>query len=336
MSTQPKDPPLTPPSPRGGGGAALQATVRGALEAEARAILNFAAGGAGTPLVEAVQAIDAAPAPLIVAGIGKSGHIARKIASTFSSLGRPAIFLHAAEASHGDLGLVQPGSVVLVLSHSGETTELSDLLHYCRAHGIAIIALTSRADSTLARAARIAIAYGAVDEVCPNGLAPTTSTTLALAIGDALAVGVAAARGAGAEDFRRYHPGGKLGARLLTVGDLMATGGALPLVAPGAPMEDVVVTMTAKKMGAAILAEGGRAVGIITDGDLRRHAGRILAARAADIATPDPVSVPPGMPASDAVALMSERGIGLCVVAGADGAVSGALGIHDCLRAGVE
>ena len=312
----------------------IQAAARAALEAEGRALLDFAARTDGA-LTDAVRAIDAAAGPLIVAGIGKSGHIARKIASTFSSLGRPAIFLHAAEASHGDLGLVQPGSVVLVLSHSGETTELSDLLAYCGHHGIGIIALTSRAHSTLARAARIAITYGPVVEVCPNGLAPTTSTTLALAIGDALAVGVAALRGTAAEDFRRYHPGGKLGARLLKVSDLMLAGAGAPTVAPDAPMEEVVVVMTAKTLGAAILVEGGRPVGIITDGDLRRHAGRILAACARDIATPGPVCVAPDMRAADAVALMTKRGISVCPVTGPDGALVGALGLHECLRAGV-
>jgi arabinose-5-phosphate isomerase len=312
----------------------IQAAARAALEAEGRALLDFAARTDGA-LTAAIRAIDAARGPLIVAGIGKSGHIARKIASTFSSLGRPAIFLHAAEASHGDLGLVQAGSVVLVLSHSGETTELSDLLAYCAHHGIDIIALTARASSTLARAAKIAITYGTVQEVCPNGLAPTTSTTLALAIGDALAVGLAALRGAAAEDFRRYHPGGKLGARLLTVRDLMLPASAAPTVAPDAPMEAVVVVMTARTLGAAILTQDGRPVGIITDGDLRRHAGRILTSRARDIATPGPVCIAPDARAADAVALMTTRGISVCPVTGPDGALVGALGLHDCLRAGV-
>ncbi|HBH26955.1 MAG TPA: KpsF/GutQ family sugar-phosphate isomerase [Rhodospirillaceae bacterium] len=309
--------------------------MRGALETEARAVAAFAASVGIQTLEAAVQAIDAAPGPLIVAGIGKSGHIARKIASTFSSLGRPAIFLHAAEASHGDLGLVQKGSIVLLLSHSGETTELSDLLAYCTHHRIDIIALTGRADSTLACAAKIAITYGAVDEVCPNGLAPTTSTTLALAIGDALAVGLAASRGAAPEDFRRYHPGGKLGARLMKVADLMLTGACVPTVAPDAPMEDVVIVMTAKTLGAAILAEGGRPVGIITDGDLRRHAGGLLAARARDIATPDPVCIGPEMMVSEAVTLMTDRRISACPVTSPEGALVGALGLHEGLRAGV-
>lgn len=313
---------------------ALDDICRGALVAEATAITDFAASGQS--LARAARMIVDAPGPLIVAGIGKSGHIASKIASTFRSIGKTSIFLHAAEASHGDLGLVQPHSVVLVLSNSGETTELSDLLHYCRVHGIAVIGLTASEDTTLARAADLTIAYGRVTEVCPNRLAPTTSTTLSLAIGDALAVGVTHLLGTAAEDFRRYHPGGKLGALLLSVGDLMHRGEALPIVAPDATMSDTVVEMSQKALGVAIVVKDGAVRGIITDGDMRRHAETLWQARAGDIATANPISVTPQTRAKDALDLMTEKKITACLVCEADGALAGLLHVHDCLRAGLS
>jgi arabinose-5-phosphate isomerase len=269
-----------------------------------------------------------------VAGIGKSGHIGRKIASTFRSLGKPAVFLHAAEASHGDLGLLQPGSAALVLSNSGETSELSDVLHFCRTQGIPVIGVTGREDSALARASDVAIVYGVVREACRNQLAPTTSTTLMLAIGDALAVAVSELMGAAPEDFRRFHPGGRLGARLLTVGQVMRTGAELPLVRPDASMSDVVVTMSEKALGVAVLSGGGEIGGIITDGDLRRNAGRLWDVRPADIATKDPVRIAPGMLVTDAMELMSRRKITACLVEEPPGRIAGILHIHDCIRSG--
>src|SRR3546814_59036 len=224
----------------------------------------------GTEFVEALQIIHDSAGPLIVAGIGKSGHIAKKIASTLSSIGKPSVFVHAAEASHGDLGLIQANSAVLILSNSGETSELSDLIHYCQVHGISTIALTANPDSTLARNATATIAYGKVTEVCPNGLAPTTSTTLSLAIGDALAVGLTHMLGTAPEDFRRYHPGGKLGSKLLHVADLMHTGDALPVVAPDTPMAEAVVVMSEKSFGVAVVAEDGIIKGVISEGEMRR------------------------------------------------------------------
>lgn len=314
--------------------AALDALCRAALLAEAEAIRGFAAGQ-GPAMVGAIRLIHRSEGPLIVAGIGKSGHIAGKIASTFRSLGKAAIFLHPAEASHGDLGLVGNGCVILVLSNSGETTELSDLLHYAQAHGNPIVALTASETSTLARAAAVTIAHGKVAEVDPNGLAPTTSTTLSLAIGDALAVGVTRLLGTQPEDFRRYHPGGKLGATLLTVADLMHRGAALPVVSPDESMAETVVTMTEKALGVAIVTEGGRVQGIITDGDMRRHADRLWTSTAGEIATKSPISVSPAMRAVDALALMTERKITTCLVSGEDGTLEGLLHMHDVLRAGV-
>ncbi len=316
------------------GDVALAALCRSALIDEAEAVRAFAER-MGPEMVAAVRLIHESTGPLIVAGIGKSGHVAGKIASTFRSLGKAAIFLHPGEASHGDLGLVGADCVLLILSNSGETTELSDLLHYARVHGNPIVAVTALESSTLARAAQVTIAHGKVAEVDPNGLAPTTSTTLSLAIGDALAVGVTQLLGTQPEDFRRYHPGGKLGTMLLTVGDLMARGDALPLVAPGDSMAETVVTMTEKALGVAIVVEGGALCGIITDGDMRRHADRLWTSKAGEIATRGPVTVRPEMLATEALRLMTERKITSFVVTGADGRLEGLLHMHDVLRAGV-
>ena len=314
---------------------ALQAIMAEAMNAEADAISQFARGDFAR-CMDAVALIHASPGPLVTTGIGKSGHIARKIASTFSSLGKPSIFVHAAEASHGDLGIVQPGSVVLALSNSGETTELSDLLHYCGLYDIPVVAISSSPDSTLARAADVAITYGTVNEVCPNGLAPTTSTTLSLAIGDALAIGVSVLMGTAPDDFRKYHPGGKLGLRLLRTEQLMRTGEALPLVDPEAPMSDVVVTITEKALGIAVLTDGaGHVAGVITDGDMRRHAKTLWNSKASEIATKKPITIDRDWLAQDAAAFMSKKGITVCIVTDADNRIEGVLSIHDCLRAGV-
>ena len=305
-----------------------------AIRQEAEALIVFAEG-LGDNFTAALEILHSSAPPLIVAGIGKSGHVARKIASTFSSIGKPSIFVHAAEASHGDLGVIQPDCAVLILSNSGETSELSDLIHYCKAHGIKTVALTANGNSTLANNATATIAYGNVQEVCPNGLAPTTSTTLSLAIGDALAVGLTHMLGTAPEDFRRYHPGGKLGARLLRVSDLMHDGDALPVVTPDAPMAEAVVTMSEKSFGVAIVVDQGQLYGIITDGDMRRNASRLWHCNAGDIATRNPVLVQEDILAGDAVKLMTARGITACLVNDGDGGLVGLLHIHDCLRAGI-
>src|SRR6056297_2323420 len=311
-------------------------TIRRVLREEAAAIADFADGAenGAEACAEAATLIHGTAGPLIVVGIGKSGHIGRKIAATFRSLGKPAVFVHAAEASHGDLGLIQPGSAVLVLSNSGETTELSDILHYCRTHGIPVIGVTGRGQSALARASVVPIVYGPVVEACRNGLAPTTSTTLMLAIGDALAVTVSELMGAQAEDFRRFHPGGRLGARLLTVGELMRTGEDLPLVDPDSPMSEIVVTMSEKALGVAILFRDGEIAGLITDGDLRRNAARLWEVMPGDIATREPVRIGPGMLVKDAMELMSQRKITSCLVEDAERRLAGLIHIHDCIRSG--
>ena len=314
----------------------LTALCRIALTGEAEAILRFAET-MPEAMADAARLIHGADGPLIVAGIGKSGHIAGKLASTFRSLGRSAIFLHAAEASHGDLGLVGKGCAILILSNSGETTELSDLLNYARAHGNPIVAVTASETSTLAQAAAVTIAYGKVAEVDPNGLAPTTSTTLSLAIGDALAVAVCQLLGTQPEDFRRYHPGGKLGSLLVTVRELMHKGDELPFVRPDAPMSETVAVMAEKALGVALVHDGTDVLGIITDGDMRRNAQTLWDSTAGDIATPDPVWIAADRLASDAVALMTRTGNGITsiVVREEDGRFAGFLHIHDCLRAGV-
>lgn len=304
--------------------------ARKVLLQEVKAIISYL-DKEDPALNAAVDLIFKSRGPLIVSGIGKSGHIARKIASTFRSLGKPAAFLHAAEASHGDLGIIQPGSVVLVLSNSGETSELGDLLHYCRTQGIDLIGLTGREDSTLARVSTVAIAYGKVAEACVNGLAPTTSTTLSLAIGDALAVATSFLMKTAPEDFRQYHPGGKLGSRLLTASDIMKTGASLPLVREDDDMSEVVIVMSEKSLGTAVVLRQGRAEGVITDGDMRRHISNLWKCKAGDIATYTPVSVSADCLVSDAIDLMNAQGITVCFVRDDDGVFLGLLHLHDCL-----
>ncbi|MDM7932220.1 KpsF/GutQ family sugar-phosphate isomerase [Tabrizicola sp.] len=286
-------------------------------------------------LAAAARIIFESKGPLIVSGVGKSGHIARKIASTFSSLGKRAAFLHAAEASHGDLGMIHDDSVVLILSNSGETAELSDLLAYCRQYAIPIISITATSTSTLGRTSQIAIAHGKIAEACVNGLAPTASTTVALALGDALAVGVSHLSGTRPQDFRRYHPGGKLGLRLLKTEDLMHKGAALPVVLPTADMQEVVIEMSRKGFGTAIVCQNRRPIGLITDGDMRRNAARLWACRAADLIIGPPLTIRPDLKAAEALNLMNANGITSTIVTDDDGKLIGLLHIHDCLRAGV-
>lgn len=285
-------------------------------------------------LSHAVIAVFDSTGPLVVAGVGKSGHIARKVASTFRSLGKRASFLHPAEASHGDLGIIHDDSVVLILSNSGETTELSDLLAYCGEYGIPVISITSSAESTLGKASRIVVAHGTLAEACVNGLAPTTSTTVALALGDALAVGVSHLSKVRPQDFRRYHPGGKLGARLLMAKDLMHKGSALPIVLPSTTMKDVVIEMSRKGFGTAIVCENLKPVGLITDGDMRRNADRLWQSCAIDLILGPPRSIELNTSAVEALRIMNMEGITSIVVTGPSGDLIGLVHIHDCLRAG--
>lgn len=272
---------------------------------------------------------------LVVAGIGKSGHVGRKIAATFASTGTPSYFVHAAEASHGDMGMIVADDACLLLSKSGETTELGDLISYTRRFGIQLISITGNADSTLAQKSDVALILPDVPEVCAIGLAPTTSTTLSLALGDALAVAVMKQRGFEPERFHLFHPGGKLGAQFQRVGELMYKGDALPLVTEDEPMSSVLMRMTGTGYGVAIVARDGILSGIITDGDLRRNMDGLMSRCAGDVATRDPKTIAPDALVSEAVGMMDDNKINaLCVIDDAR-RVQGMIRLHDCLRAGV-
>lgn len=329
---------------KAGHGDQVRAAARRVIETEAAALATLAATlPEGFP--DAVEAMLACRGRVILSGIGKSGHVARKIAATLSSTGTPAQFVHPSEASHGDLGAITADDLCLLLSNSGETAELSDLIAHSRRFGIRLIALTGGATSTLAGAADIALILPAAPEACPHGLAPTTSTTMAMALGDALAVALMDRRGFEADHFRTFHPGGRLGARLARVDQLMrgpdpaagAAGiGGLPLVAVETSMADTLLVMTAAGYGVAGVVQDGRLVGVITDGDLRRNMAGLMARRAGEVATRAPLTAPPGMLAVEAVALMNARKITQLFVVDGGGAPLGILHIHDCLRAGVQ
>ncbi|MBM3581403.1 MAG: KpsF/GutQ family sugar-phosphate isomerase [Alphaproteobacteria bacterium] len=312
------------------------ATARRVLATEADALRALAAS-LGSSFAAALDTLAAVTGRVIVTGIGKSGHIARKIAATLASTGTPALFVHPAEASHGDLGMVTSQDAVLALSNSGETAELADIVAYAKRFAIPLIAMTSDPASALARAATVALVYPAADEACPMGLAPTTSTTLMLALGDALAVALLEGKGFSADDFRQLHPGGKLGRRLLRVADIMHTGARIPLLPPSAPMTDAIVEMTGKSLGCVgIVDSSGRLSGIITDGDIRRHISDadLLRRTAGDVMSRNVKTVRPDALASEALHIMNAKAI-TALFAVEDGRPVGILHIHDCLRAGV-
>jgi len=293
-------------------------------------------GKLGVALEAAIEKIRAARGRVIISGMGKSGHIGRKVAATLASTGTPAFFLHPAEASHGDLGMVTPDDVILAFSWSGETAELADLIEYAKRFAIPLIAATSRGDSALGRAADVLLALPEVEEACPNGLAPTTSTTIQLVLGDALSVALIEDRGFSAQDFRQFHPGGKLGARLHKVDDLMHGGEDIPLLPEAANMTEVILAMSGKRFGCVGLVDAdGVLTGIITDGDLRRHwAERMQEKKPAEIMTRSPRTAPLGALASAALETMNRMKITvLFIVAG--GKPVGILHIHDLLKAGV-
>lgn len=303
---------------------------------EEAAGLQALAATIGTEFAAAVDLILAAEGRIIVSGMGKSGHIARKIAATFASTGTPAHFVHPGEASHGDLGMIVKGDVVIILSNSGETPEIGDLVAHSRRFGIPLIGMASRTESTLIRAADVGLVLPPVPEACGVGIVPTTSTTLMLALGDALAIALMESREFTPENFRTYHPGGKLGAKLSKVRDLMHGGDSLPLVAPDAPMSDVLLVISQKGFGVAGVADAaGHLTGIITDGDLRRNMAGLLERSAAEVMTKAPKTIAPDAFAAEAVAQMQDRKITCLFSTDAAGKVLGLLHIHDCLRAGV-
>jgi len=311
------------------------ATGRRVIAREAAA-LTLLADALGPGFGAAVELILAARGRVIVSGMGKSGHIARKIAATFASTGTPAQFVHPAEASHGDLGMVMRGDVALLLSNSGETPELADLIAHTRRFDIALIGVAGREGSTLLRQADVAILLPPAAEACDQGIVPTTSTTMTLALGDALAIALMEHRHFTPDQFRVFHPGGKLGARLLTVRDLMHS--ELPLVPGPTPMREALLTMSRQGFGVVgVTDDAGALAGVVTDGDLRRHMDGLLTLTAAQVMTPSPRTIGPDALAQKALAVMNERKItSLFVVdpAGSRAAV-GLIHIHDCLRAGV-
>ena len=291
------------------------------------------------PFAAAVEALIAAKGRVAVTGMGKSGHVARKVAATLASTGTPSFFLHPAEASHGDLGMIGAGDVVLAFSRSGETPELRDVIHYCKRFGVALIAVASGPDSALIKAASLAFVLPAAEEACTITNAPTTSTTMQLAFGDALAVALLEARGFSARDFHAFHPGGKLGAQLLTVADLMGVGDTVPKVGLGATFGEAIEAITAHVWygGVAIVDEAGRLVGAFTDGDVRRSVGRArLDSPVADFMTRTPVSVEPDVLATEAMRLMNERERPFQLLFVSEGGrLVGAVHMHDFLRAGI-
>ena len=272
----------------------------------------------------------------VVSGMGKSGHVGRKIAATLASTGTPAIFVHPAEASHGDLGMITRDDAILALSNSGETSELSDLIAYSRRFAIPLIGMTGRHDSTLGRNSDVVLSVPRATEACPMGLAPTTSTTMMLALGDAIAIALLERRGFSASDFQVFHPGGQLGRHLVRVADIMHGAEEVPLTQEDVPMAEAILLITAKRFGCVgVLDRKGRLVGIITDGDLRRHMSPdILKLSAAEVMTPAPKTIRPEALAAEALGVMNRGSISsLFVVAG--GRPQGIVHIHDCLRAGI-
>jgi arabinose-5-phosphate isomerase len=314
------------------------AAGRAVLATEA-AGLRALADSLDESFTRAVALLADARGRVVVSGMGKSGHIARKVAATLASTGTPALFVHPAEASHGDLGMVVAGDALLLLSYSGETAELADLIEHARRFGLPLVAITASPASTLAAAADAVLTLPGAREACPLGLAPTTSTTMQLALGDALAVALLTRRGFGQADFRRFHPGGRLGARLKRVRDLMHTGEAMPLAEPAAPMDAALLVMTEKRFGClGIVRADGRLIGVVTDGDLRRAMGPdLLCRRVGEIMTPSPRTIGPEALAAEALRLMNDGGrpITSLFVVDAEALPLGILHIHDLLRAGV-
>ncbi len=310
-------------------------TARQVVTDEARA-LDVLADGLDEHFAEAVQLILQATGRIIISGIGKSGHIGHKIAATLASTGTPAYFVHPAEASHGDLGMVSKGDVVLAISNSGEAPELANLLAFTRRFGIPLIGLSSKPESTLMKQADVHLLIPSLGEACGFGMVPSISTTLTLAMGDALAIALMKYRDFKPEDFRAYHPGGKLGAQLSTVRDLMHED--LPLVTAGTPMSEALLVMSQKSFGVVgVTDQADRLLGIVTDGDLRRNMDGLLSKNTEEVMTENPMTIAPSAMAEEAVAIMNDRKITSLFVVDPDtnGPALGLLHIHDCLRVGL-
>jgi len=310
------------------------AAGRRTLEIEAAAMSRMAAE-LGAPFAQAVERIAALTGRLVCTGMGKSGHVARKIAATLASTGQPAMFVHPGEAIHGDLGMIGADDAVLALSKTGETRELADIIAYCGRFDIPVIGITADADSALGRACDLLLKLPDAPEAVDAFNAPTTSTTLQIALGDALAVALIERRGFGAQDFKIFHPGGKLGAALRTVAELMHKGPETPLAKVDTPMAATLLLMTEKRFGCAgVVGVDGKLAGIITDGDLRRHMDGLMGKTAGEVMTPRPLTAGPTMLAGEALNLMNERRITVLFIVD-DGRPVGVLHIHDLLRQGV-
>ncbi len=312
--------------------------ARDVLATEAAGI-NALAAALDHDFTAAVDLLAGVTGRIVVSGMGKSGHVARKVAATLASTGTPALFVHPAEASHGDLGMIIPGDAVLALSNSGETAELADLVSHASRFGLPLVGITSAAGSALATAATVALILPDAPEAGPIGLAPTTSTTMQMALGDALAIALLARRGFTAHDFHGFHPGGKLGARLRHVRDLMHTGAELPLVPPEMQMDKALVVMTAKPFGClGIIDSQNRLLGVFTDGDLRRAIGPdLLSSKVERLMTRSPKTIAPEALAGDALREMNSASRPFTAIFVVDEAnmVQGILHIHDLLRAGL-
>jgi arabinose-5-phosphate isomerase len=308
------------------------------LEAEGGgidALISALRDGLGASFVAAINLIRAAQGRVIVTGMGKSGHVGHKIASTFASTGTPALFVHPAEASHGDLGMITKNDVILALSWSGETAELKNLTDYSQRHSIGLIAMTASPDSTLAKTADIVLALPQAREACPHNLAPTTSALMQLALGDALAIALLESHGFTAVDFGLLHPGGKLGTLLKQVRDLMHSGASVPLAALGTRMSDAIIEMSGKGFGCVGITDArGQLVGIITDGDLRRHMrNNLLDAKVDDVMTRSPKTVRPDQLISETLELLNSMKVTALFAVDA-GKPVGIIHVHDLLRAG--
>ena len=300
------------------------------------ALRHALSDGLGDDFARAVGLIAKAKGRVIVTGMGKSGHVGRKIAATFASTGTPSYYVHPAEASHGDLGMIQQDDVILALSWSGETAELADIISFSRRFNVGLVAITANGDSTLCKEADIALLVPKAEEACPNGLAPTTSTTMQMALGDALAVALLEERGFTARDFRVFHPGGKLGARLKIARDCMHQGQELPIVREHELMSDGIVTMSERGFGCLIVVKpDGALAGIVTDGDLRRHMQPdLLAQRVERVMTKNPITIPPETLAVEALEIMdTSKRSALIVVE--NGIPVGLIRILDLLQIGV-
>jgi arabinose-5-phosphate isomerase len=337
----PNPKPLMAKSPgTGPANAAVQSALR-TLDAEGSGIAAITAAlqsDLGGPFGEASEVIRNAKGRLIVTGLGKSGHIARKIAATFASTGTPAFFVHAAEASHGDLGMITPDDVIIALSWSGEQPEMKNLVNYSKRFAIPMIAVTSNAASPLGEAAEIVLELPKAREACPHNLAPTTSSLMQAAIGDALAIALLEGRGFTALEFANFHPGGKLGAMLKFVRDIMHTGEAIPVKPLGAKMSDALVEMSTKGFGCVCIVDAsGEIAGIITDGDLRRHMRPdLMTASVDDVMTKNPRTIPPGMLATEMLETINSSKPAVTVLIVAEGKKPvGIVHVHDVLRAGV-